>query len=77
LPAGFRAITATVGAFMILIAGLAVVAILGCCAAFTAVGVRLIERAHRPGGVFVPVSGGRLHVGHQIAAAQRDDADAL
>ena len=47
---------------MILIGGLVVVAVLGCCAAFTAVGVWLIERAHRPGGVFVPVSGGRLHV---------------
>ena len=47
---------------MILIGGLVVVAALGCCAAFTAVGVWLIERAHRPGGVFVPVSGGRLHV---------------
>jgi pimeloyl-ACP methyl ester carboxylesterase len=47
---------------MILIGGLAVVAILGLCAAFTAVGVWLIERAHRPGGIFVPVSGGRLHV---------------
>src|ERR1700687_4410376 len=47
---------------MILIAGLVVVAILGFCAAITAVGVLLIERAHRPGGIFVPVSGGRLHV---------------
>src|SRR3977135_1349512 len=47
---------------MILIGGLAVIAILGLCAAFTAVGVWLIERAHRPAGVLVPVSGGRLHV---------------
>jgi pimeloyl-ACP methyl ester carboxylesterase len=45
-----------------MIAGLVVGAVLVCCAAFTAVGVWLIERAHRPAGVFVPVSGGRLHV---------------
>ncbi|HEX4552353.1 MAG TPA: alpha/beta fold hydrolase [Xanthobacteraceae bacterium] len=47
---------------MMMIAGLSVVAILASFAAFTAVGVWLIERAHRPAGVFVPVSGGRLHV---------------
>src|SRR5262249_6116930 len=28
----------------------------------TALGARLIDRRHPPGGVFVPVSGGRLHV---------------
>jgi pimeloyl-ACP methyl ester carboxylesterase len=47
---------------MLMIAGLVVGAVLVCCAVFTAVGVWLIERAHRPAGVFVPVSGGRLHV---------------
>jgi pimeloyl-ACP methyl ester carboxylesterase len=47
---------------MLMIAGLVVGALLVGCAVFTAVGVWLIERAHRPAGVFVPVSGGRLHV---------------
>ena len=42
---------------MILIGGLAAIAIPGLCAAFTAVGVWLIERAHRPAGVFVPELG--------------------
>jgi pimeloyl-ACP methyl ester carboxylesterase len=57
---------------MMMIAGLSIVAVLGCCAAFTAVGVWLIERAHRPAGVFVPVSGGRLHV-VELGPAQGGD----
>jgi pimeloyl-ACP methyl ester carboxylesterase len=58
---------------MILIAGLVLVGILGLCAAITAVGVWFIERAHRPAGVFVPVSGGRLHVVELGPAAAGDD----
>lgn len=41
---------------------LAIMAILIFGAAITAVGVMHIERAHRPAGVFVPVTGGRLHI---------------
>ena len=47
---------------MVLI-GLAIAAvILGGLAAFTALGVRSIERAHPPAGRFVEVDGGRLHL---------------
>ena len=45
---------------VILLAAAAVV--LGGLAAFTAYAVRGIERAHRPAGRFVEVTGGRLHV---------------
>jgi pimeloyl-ACP methyl ester carboxylesterase len=41
---------------------LCIIAILILGAAITAIGVAHIERAHRPAGVFVPVTGGRLHV---------------
>ena len=38
------------------------VSLLALSAAITAVGARLIERAHPPAGKFVEVAGGRLHV---------------
>src|SRR5882672_7352100 len=47
---------------MLLIGVTAIVAIFGIGATITAVGVALLERAHRPAGRFVPVAGGRLHV---------------
>jgi pimeloyl-ACP methyl ester carboxylesterase len=47
---------------MLLAIVVAIVALLGLCAAVTALGVALIERAHPPAGIFVPVTGGRLHV---------------
>ena len=47
---------------MLLAIVVAFVAVLGLCAAVTAVGVARIERAHPPAGIFVPVTGGRLHV---------------
>src|SRR5215472_472317 len=52
---------------------LAILAILLAGAAITAVGVAHIERAHPPAGVFVPVSGGRLHV-VELASAGAGDA---
>ncbi len=47
---------------MLLIGGIAIVAILGIGATITAVGVAQLERAHRAAGRLVPVTGGRLHV---------------
>jgi pimeloyl-ACP methyl ester carboxylesterase len=47
---------------MLVIVVVAVVAILGLGAVVTAIGVAQIARAHPPAGIFVPVTGGRLHV---------------
>ena len=47
---------------MILIVLAIVAAVFGGLAAFTAFGVRGIERAHPPAGRFVEVDGGRLHL---------------
>jgi pimeloyl-ACP methyl ester carboxylesterase len=47
---------------MILIASLAVAALLVALAVATAVGARLIDRAYPPGGRFLALEGGRLHV---------------
>lgn len=41
---------------------LVIIALFILGAAITLIGVAHIERAHRPAGVFVPVTGGRLHV---------------
>ncbi len=47
---------------MLLIGIIATFAILGIGATITAIGVAQLERAHRPAGRLVPVTGGRLHV---------------
>src|SRR5437879_10269336 len=47
---------------MMLVAAFVILAILGLCAAVTALGTASLERVHRPAGRFVPVTGGRLHV---------------
>jgi pimeloyl-ACP methyl ester carboxylesterase len=52
---------------------IAIVAILGIGATITAVGVARLERAHRPAGQLVPVTGGRLHV-VDLAPARPTDA---
>lgn len=57
---------------MVLIAGLLIIAILGSCAAVTAVAVARLNDVHRPAGRFVPVSGGRLHV-VELAPARPPD----
>src|SRR5262249_30466227 len=57
---------------MLVAVAVAVIAILGLGAAITVVGVAQINRAHRPDGIFVPVSGGRLHV-VDLAPAKADD----
>lgn len=51
---------------------LAIVVILVLGAALTAISVARIERAHPPAGIFVPVTGGRLHV-VELAPAQAND----
>lgn len=51
---------------------LAIVVILVLGAALTVIGVARIERAHPPAGIFVPVTGGRLHV-VELASAQAND----
>src|SRR5689334_15681366 len=52
---------------------IAIVAILGIGATITAIGVARLERAHRPAGQLVPVTGGRLHV-VDLAPARPTDA---
>jgi pimeloyl-ACP methyl ester carboxylesterase len=47
---------------MVIIIFAVVVTVLGGLAAYTAIDLRHIERAHRPGGRFVEVAGGRLHL---------------
>jgi pimeloyl-ACP methyl ester carboxylesterase len=47
---------------MVIIIFAVVAAVLGGLAAYTAIGVRGIERAHPPAGRFVEVAGGRLHL---------------
>lgn len=47
---------------MVIIIFAVVAAVLGGLAAYTAIGVRRIERAHPPGGRFVEVMGGRLNL---------------
>src|SRR5471030_2204256 len=47
---------------MVIIIFAVVAAVLGGLAAYTAIGVRGIERAHPPWGRFVEVAGGRLHL---------------
>jgi pimeloyl-ACP methyl ester carboxylesterase len=60
---------------MLLIGVIAIVAILGIGATIiTAVGVALLERAHRPAGRLVPVAGGRLHVVDLAPARPSDSA---
>ena len=58
---------------MLLISVIVIVAIFGIAATITAVGVALLEGAHRPAGRFVPVAGGRLHV-VDLAPARSTDA---
>jgi pimeloyl-ACP methyl ester carboxylesterase len=58
---------------MLLVFVIAIVAILGIGATITALGVALLERAHRPAGRLVPVAGGRLHV-VDLASARQSDA---
>jgi len=58
---------------MLLVGIIVIVAILGIGATITAVGVAQLERAYRPTGRFVPVTGGRLHV-VDLALARPSDA---
>lgn len=57
---------------MLFVTLLAIIVILLIGAALTAIGVARIERAHPPGGIFVPVTGGRLHV-VELAPARAND----
>ena len=56
---------------MLLAIAIAVLAILALGAVLTFVGAASIARAHRPAGIFVPVTGGRLHV-VDLAPARQD-----
>jgi pimeloyl-ACP methyl ester carboxylesterase len=56
---------------MLVAVAVAIVAIFGLGAAITIIGVAQITRTHRPDGVFVPVSGGRLHM-VDLAPAKAD-----
>ena len=56
---------------MLLAIAIAVLAVLALGAVLTVVGAASIARAHRPGGIFVPVTGGRLHV-VDLAPARQD-----
>jgi len=58
---------------MLIIGIIAIVAVLAIGATITAIGVARLERAHRPAGRFVPVTGGRLHV-LELAPARPSDA---
>ena len=57
---------------MFVAVAVAVIAILGLGAAITVIAVARINRTYRPAGIFVPVTGGRLHV-IDLAPAQADD----
>ncbi len=56
---------------MLVAVAVAIVAILGLGAAVTVIGVAQIAGAYRPDGMFVPVTGGRLHV-VDLAPAKAD-----